>query len=181
MTGSPRYSGATGWLDFIVDAFAVIAGVITCILVVLVCWDVAARFVRALEASWIFYTIEYLIYLMAFLGAPWVLRDRGHIVVDLMTQAFSDDMRRKLDIVTSAIGALVCALVGYYLALEWLEAFNEGRKVSEHTVFPGWFRAWMVMAPGPIVFFLMALLFVRMIFVPPSVRPGLRTGDGDGV
>ena len=52
-------------------------------LVLLICLDVTARSLRLFATPWTLDIAQYSLYLITFFGAPWVLREGGHISIDV--------------------------------------------------------------------------------------------------
>jgi TRAP-type C4-dicarboxylate transport system permease small subunit len=184
--------------DRLIDALAGIAGITMITLVVLVCADVAVRNApdivpqllsvflsdagtesvrKALQATslpWIPELNEYLLYIITFLGAPWVLRDQGHIAVDLVTQSLSRQKKQKVAFVTHIIGAIVCLILCYYSVRVILRSYAANANVVKTWTFPEWWP----MAIAPPIFLLLAIIFLRWLVKPPQVDTGGTLGDG---
>lgn len=162
-------------LDWIVDALALIAGIILVALTVLVCVDVAVRnLFTTFSAPWIPELNEYLLYGLTFLGAPWVLRDQGHIVVDLVTQSLSPRMKRRFSLVTSVIGMIVCLLLCYYSTRVLIRSYEDNTLIRETWEFPEW---WPMLVVPP-VFLLLAVIFLRWILRPPAPPEAAEADEG---
>lgn len=184
--------------DRLIDILAVIAGMIMITLVVLVCADVAVRNApdivpdilsiflsdagtesvrKALQATslpWIPELNEYLLYVITFFGAPWVLRDQGHIAVDLVTQSLSPSRKKRVAFVTHIIGAIVCLVLCYYAVRVMLRSYAANANVVKTWTFPEWWP--MVIAPP--VFLLLAIIFLRWLVKPPESESGETFSDG---
>jgi TRAP-type C4-dicarboxylate transport system permease small subunit len=73
-------------LDRLVDALAVVAGALLCALVLLISVDVAARSFKLFATPWTLDIAQYMLYAITFLGAPWVLREDGHIAIEVFIE-----------------------------------------------------------------------------------------------
>lgn len=149
-------------LDRLVAILAGVAGVLLCGLTVLICVDVAARSLRLFPMPWSLDIAEYLLYAITFLGAPWVLRNGGHISVDLVSQHLGARSRRELQRVANIIGALVCLILFVYSSRVWYASFSDGTMVYETFVFP----EWLLFTLAPPVFLLLLVIFVRGVIAP---------------
>jgi len=170
------------WIDSLIDGLAAIAGIILCALTLLLCFDAVGRtIVRfAGDAGW-GYTIpwtldvaEYALYLMTFFGAPWVLRENGHIAVDLLVERLEPNSRRWALIAADTVGTLVCAVLFFYSCRVWWTSFQEGVLIHKTFIFP----EWMLLSIAPITFFMMAIIMARHANRPltDSLRKKLDAG-----
>ena len=163
----PRFSG---WLDTLVDGLAIIAGVLLCALTLLICFDAVGRTIVRFSngADW-GYTIpwtidvaEYTLYLLTFLGAPWVLREGGHISIDLILERLIPAHRRRMLAAADMIGALVCTILFYYSCHVWWTSFREQVLIHETFVFP----EWTLLSVSPVTFVVMAVIMIRRAHRP---------------
>ncbi len=184
---SSPLSHANTPFDRLIDVLAWIAGIVLVLLVALVCVDVSVRnspdvvpgllglilpdeSVAAVRKSlqtfslpWIPELNEYLLYIITFFGAPWVLRDQGHISVDLVTQALSPRGKRRAFYISSVIGAAVCLVLCYYAVRVMIRSISAGNMVVKTWEFPEWLPQMI----APPIFLLLALIFIRWLFQPP--------------
>ena len=147
-----------------------IAGVLLCALTALICVDVAARSLRWFPMPWSLDVAEYLLYGITFLGAPWVLRNGGHISVDLVSQHLAPRPRRVLQRIANTIGAVVCLVLLVFSSRVLYASFTDGTMVYETFVFP----EWLLFTLAPPVFLLLLVIFVRGAFAPHNAGPSMR-------
>ncbi len=143
-------------LDRLVEALALVAGALLCALVVLVCLDVAARTFKLFAMPWSLDVSEYALYAITFLGAPWVLRENGHIAIELVVERLPPRGRAAARLASDALGALVCGVLLYYAARAFWRSYAAGNLVYETFVFPEWYL--YVLAPP--VFLILLLQFL---------------------
>lgn len=120
---------------------------------------------------WSLDVAEYLLYLITFLAAPWVLVSGGHITVDLVVARLAPRARRRADRGANAIGAAASLLLFWFAGRVWWRSFRDETLVYETFVFPEW---WLFAAAPP-VFLLLAAIFVRRAARPTADG---RAGDG---
>lgn len=157
-----------GWFDRLIDLLAVIAGILICGIVVLICLDVFARNTAAFNMPWSLEVAQYSLLAITFFGAPWVLRERGHIVVDLLLQGMAPERRMKVERVGYVICTVVCAVLTYYACKVWWRSYETGIMVHETFVFP----EWLIMSVSPPIFLILMAIFIRWIFRPPMRAAG---------
>ena len=155
---------ATDPLGRLCRALAAVAGVLLGFLTLLVCVDIASRQTAWLSMPWSLEVAEYLLYLITFLAAPWVLVAGGHITVDLVVARLGPSGRRRADRGANAIGAIASMVLFWFACRVWWRAFSDGTRVYETFVFPEW---WLFSA-APLVFALLAAVFVRRLGRPPA-------------
>jgi C4-dicarboxylate transporter DctQ subunit len=111
---------ANSVFDGIVNACAVLAAVLVTIMMISISASVVAR--TFFDSTWlglVEFTQTGILY-VTFLGAPWVLKQERHVVMDLITGKLSPRNQLIINIITSIICALMClVLTGYSTAVTW--------------------------------------------------------------
>lgn len=122
--------------------------------------DVATRTFRLFAMPWAPDFSEYALYGITFLGAPWVLREEGHIAIELLVERLAPGPQRAARRFAQLLGAVVCAALLYYACRQLARSYAAQNLVYETFVFPEW---WQYVLPPPIFLVLLAL-FVRRLF-----------------
>ena len=138
----------------------ILAGVAAVILVfttVSVDFEVIMRYAFNNPTKWVVDFSEYALVFILFLSTAWVLSQEGHVKIDLLLKAFSGKTQRVVNIVTSIIGAVACAIFFGYALWITLEIFQAGDVLWRATIIPKG-PIWIVM---PIGSFLLTLQFAR--------------------
>jgi C4-dicarboxylate transporter DctQ subunit len=167
--GPPRSA-----LDALVNLLALAAGAMLCALVVLICMDVTARSLRLFATPWTLDIAEYLLYGITFFGAPWVLREEGHIAIEIVVERFSVRWRNLMRRFTDGLGALVCAVLCYYALRMFWRSYSANNLVQQTFVFPEWYL--YVIAPP--IFLILLLLFLRRMLRRHVTSPADAPGEG---
>lgn len=152
-------------LDLLIDALALVAAALLCALVVLVLVDVAARYLRWFSLAWGLEAAEYMLYAITFLGAPWVLREEGHIAIELVVERLPARARAVARRSADALGAAVCAALLFFACRVLWRSYESGTMVHKSFVFP----EWLVYLGMPAVFLILLALYLRSL-----ARPGAR-------
>ncbi|MGQ0510714.1 MAG: TRAP transporter small permease [Betaproteobacteria bacterium] len=126
------------WFDVLIDALAIIAGALIVLLMALVVVDVVARSLRVFTLPWSLEATEYMLYAVTFLGAPWVLRERGHIAIELVVERLPARGRAVAGIIAELAGAAICALLLYYACRVVWQSYQSGIQVQKSFSFPEW-------------------------------------------
>ncbi len=153
---------------------AAVAGTLLAFLALLISLDIASRQMAGFSMPWSLDVAEYLLYLITFLAAPWVLVSGGHITVDLVAARLAPPARRRADRSANAIGAAASLLLFWFACRVWWRSFTDGTLVYETFVFPEW---WLFSAAPP-VFLLLAAIFLHRVVRPPAAGPAGGLGPG---
>ncbi|MCD6042934.1 MAG: transporter small permease [Burkholderiales bacterium] len=152
-------------LDLLIDALALVAGALLCALVAIILVDVAARYLRWFSLAWGLEASEYMLYAITFLGAPWVLRERGHIAIELVVEHLPARARAAARLAADLLGAAVCAALLFFACRVLWRSYESGTMVHKSFVFP----EWLVYAGMPPIFLILLVLYLRSL-----ARPGAR-------
>jgi TRAP-type C4-dicarboxylate transport system permease small subunit len=189
--------GAAGrLLDGALAALAIAAGLLLLGVTVLVTVDVLGRLPGRLGDTWLFTTAipalfgpvrahdlgftlpwttevtEYALYWMTFLGAPWVLRQGGHISIDIVIQSIGAAGRAVVTRVVAVLGAAITGVLLYYGTAVVRKAAAEGTTIVKTLTV----AEWIVFAPLPVTSLLLLLVFLGWIARPPAPRHGPQEG-----
>jgi len=96
------------------------------------------------------------------LGAPWMVRQRAHVFIELVTASVGPRTRAALSRTVAAVSFLVCLVLGYYCGLLAWEDYSWGRydELRGQLDIP----RWVVTIALPVGFGLMAIEFLRFVF-----------------
>ena len=130
-----------------------------CALAALICFDVAARTLKLFPTPWTFDVCQHLLCAITFLGAPWVLRENGHIAIELVVERLAPGARAVVQRLVDAVGTAVCALLLYYACRVFWRAWASGNLVYESFVFPEWYLYTL----APPVFLVLLALYLRRL------------------
>jgi TRAP-type C4-dicarboxylate transport system permease small subunit len=100
--------------DWIVNALAVVASLLLIAMMLATVFKVGLRGVAGQGIIGIDQLSGTAMVYMTFLGGAWVLRNNGHVTLDLVLSSARAEVKRKLIILNSLIGAAVCFTLSYY-------------------------------------------------------------------
>jgi TRAP-type C4-dicarboxylate transport system permease small subunit len=169
-----RPSSARRAFDRLIDALAVIAGALLCVLAALICANVAARSLHLFAMPWTLDVSEYSLYVITFFGAPWVLRENGHIAIELAVERLPERARRRLQRAMHALGALVCAILFGFSCVALGRSYASHALVYQTFVFSEWY----LYSVAPPVFLILFALFTRWVLRPEAAPGGEARGKG---
>jgi TRAP-type C4-dicarboxylate transport system permease small subunit len=148
--------------DRLIGFTADLAGLFIAFIVVSVCLEVVTRHVLNDPLSWTVEVTEYLQLYIAFFGAAVVLRDRGHVRLDLIVGKTGLRTRKVLGIVTNLLGVCTVGTIFLFSSRTVYRTFMLGTPVIKALEIP----KWLVLIPIPVGCLLLALEFTRRLIRP---------------
>lgn len=110
---------------------ALLAGILLVALVLIVCWEIAMRYFVRRPLVWMVEVSEYILFSIAFLGAPWLLKKGGHVNVDVVTEHMGSKMQRIMKRIAMAVGVIFSAIVCWFAFATALECYRTGVLVTK--------------------------------------------------
>lgn len=140
---------------------AAIAALYLGLMMVAIIYSVVFRTLGLAYSSYSFVFIEYGFIYTLMLGAPWLVRERGHVYIEIITAAVSPQVRNVLSRIVAALCCLVCLVLAYYAGTLALEDYVMGElDVRGSRDIP----RWIVTTSMPAGFGLMSVEFLRFVF-----------------
>jgi len=156
------------WLDRLTNILAILAGVYLVWIFLAIVFQVVARSVFLYGSSHIFTFIEYGLLYITMAGAPWLVREKGHVYIEILTAAVSEQVRLILSRAVVALVILICVIITYYGIEVTIRAFVRDEMDMRSLDMP----RWMLMISMPICFGLMSLQFLRFVIGPETLHSG---------
>ncbi|NNK78021.1 MAG: TRAP transporter small permease [Litoreibacter sp.] len=147
---------------------AFIAGLTLVWLMISVIASVLMRNAGLQPFAWLFTSAEYGLLYMTMLGAPWLVREKGHVHIELVTSALPDRPRR----VVSRLVAAACVIVCLILAWKGTDLFLTNIERGDYDTRAYYFPRWMLTIAFPLSFGLMAIEFSRFVFGSELMHTG---------
>ena len=149
-------------------SMAFIAGATLVWLMISVVASVLMRNLGLQPFAWLFTSAEYGILYMTMLGAPWLVREKGHVHIELVTSALSEGPRR----IVSRSVALACVAVCIILAWKGYDLVATNLERADYDVRAYYFPRWLLTITFPLSFGLMAIEFSRFVFGKELMHTG---------
>lgn len=149
-------------------AMAGLSGIILVWLMISIIVSVAMRNVGIQPFAWLFTSAEYGLLYMTMFGAPWLVREKGHVHIELLTAYLPVPVRR----VVSRLVAVLCVLVCALLAWKGLELFLTNIDRGDYDVRAYYFPKWILTIAFPLSFTVMAVEFSRFVFGSDLLHSG---------
>ena len=147
------------WFDRAIDALAAVAALLLVLLALLIVVDVGARSARILTLPWSLEAAEYMLYAITFFGAPWVLREQGHVAIELVVERLAPRARARVGALANVLGAVVCAVLFVYACRVLWRSYEAGTMVQKSFVFPEWL-VFVIVPPVMLILFGIYLRFI---------------------
>lgn len=147
-----------GWLSACENAFAALGAILFAFITLAICAEVVLRYGFNRPLSWVDEVSEYALLWMTFLGTSWVLRQGGHVRVDILMQFFSPATLRKCGLVSAGAGILAgLVLVLFGANATWTAALRGSFKPTGLDL-----PTWTVIIIIPLGGLLLLARFARM-------------------
>lgn len=146
--------------DRLVDVMALIAALLLVWVMVAVIGSVAMRNAGLQPFAWLFTSTEYAMLYITMLGAPWLVRKRGHVHIELVTATLPEPIR----VFVSRLVAAMCVAICLYLAWKGVQLVQTNLARGDFDVRAYYFPRWILTITFPVSFGLMAIEFSRFVF-----------------
>ena len=147
---------------------AVLSGLMLVWLMVSVIVSVVMRNLGMQPFAWLFTSAEYGLLYMTMLGAPWLVREKGHVHIELVTAALPERVRHLLSRTVAAACVLVCVI----LTWKGVELVMTNIERGDFDTRAYYFPRWILTIAFPISFALMAIEFARFVFGDELMHSG---------
>jgi C4-dicarboxylate transporter, DctQ subunit len=144
--------------DRLIAALRIVASGLVALMCILVLFDVTMRTLGVKIPAFSITVVEYSLLYLAMSAAPWLVRERGHVYIDLILRALPAAARRMIERIiysVSIVGCLIVTATASYLT--WV-AVNSDRMDVRGIDVP----LWVSQIPLPVGFFLVAMELLRL-------------------
>jgi C4-dicarboxylate transporter, DctQ subunit len=143
--------------DTLIHAMAWLAGALLALMFITIVVDVVLRNFGFQSSAHLFTFTEYALLFVPCLGAPWLVRERGHVFVEIVLGQFHGAARRRALVFIGVVCIAICLTLAWYGFGVTLRNFNLNDKDVRSFDAP----RWMLVACIPVSFFFMATEFLR--------------------
>ena len=152
----------------LIERLAVVAGILLAAMAIVIVIDVVLRNLGFQPPGHTFTLTEYSLLYVTMLAAPWLVREKGHVHIELLTAAVSPRTRFWLTRVVYGLCVLTCAVI-FWFALE-VTIDQWRREVIDVRSFD--MPRWLLSASIPLSFGLMTIEFGRYLLGHDSMHTG---------
>jgi TRAP-type C4-dicarboxylate transport system permease small subunit len=135
------------------------SGFLIAAMMVVITIDVVVRNLGFQSSSHFFSFTEYALLLVPCLGAPWLVREKGHIYVEILLMYLSPRRRAALRVLIGIICIAVCVVLAWYGFEVTIRDYLTNEKDVRSLDMP----RWMIVGFVPLSFMMMAIEFLRFL------------------
>jgi C4-dicarboxylate transporter DctQ subunit len=148
------------FLDKVMNGLAWLAGSLMMLALLMVCVDVVMRYFFNSPIGGVLQFSEYVLLYIPFLAAAYVLKDDGHIKIDIVLNRLSPKVQTALNMLTSLFSFLVLLVLTYYGTYITLDYYRRGVPTLKYYKIP----EFLIIMVIPLGCFLFALQFIRRAY-----------------
>lgn len=152
----------------VVTGLAMLAGLMLVWLGIAVIVSVMQRNLGFQPAAWLFVSTEYAMFYLTLLGAPWLVRQRGHVHIEIVTAALPKAALGPF----SRLVSLLCVIVCVVMAIQGAELVQLNLERKDLDVRAYFFPTWILNVAFPVSFGLMAIEFLKFVVGPEVLHTG---------
>jgi C4-dicarboxylate transporter, DctQ subunit len=141
------------------NGMAFVAGFLMAAMMSVIFIDVVLRNLGYQSSAHFFSFTEYALLAVPCLGAPWLVREKGHIYVEILLMYLKPRPRAVLTFVIGLLCIAVCAILAWYGFEVTIRDFVQNEKDVRSFDMP----RWMVVGFIPLSFAMMAIEFLRFL------------------
>lgn len=151
--------------DRLIHGLATFAGMVIAGACLLIAYDVLARNLGMQPPASTVALTEYALLYFTMAAAPYLVRTKGHIVVEVVYQRLPGSAQRRIDVAILIVCATVSLVIAVLAGLLLVEAVvNEEIEIRSLDA-----PRWILFVPLVIGFLLMAIEFLRLLFREDSI------------
>lgn len=147
-------------IDICIMCLSGIAALSLAFLLVGICYSTFSRFVFNKPLSNLVEYSTYSLLYITFLGSPQILKNKGHINLDIVTNSLPAKANNILSMVVNVVGTLISACILYFGYLVVKDNFVFKIKVMDSMATPQWLLTIVI----PIGMFFLTIQFIRNFF-----------------
>lgn len=160
--------GAVRILDLVCGFLAILAGIYLVGIMFGIVFNALARTAGFSGSSHIFTFAEFGLLYIVMAASPWLVRERGHVFIELISAALPGALKRPYSRAISVLCVIICAALVWYTwgatAKAWQYDDAEMRSLD--------MPKYLLLGAMPICFALMALQFMRFVFGSETLHTG---------
>ena len=143
--------------DGLVTALACIAGFFIVCAGFIECYEVVTRYFLHRPPIWGVEAVEYMLFLIAFLGTTWVLRNKSHISVTILIEHLSPRAQAYCNLFASGMGILISLVILWFSVTTTYDCcVTDVRVVKTYALPKWWFLSFIALG-----YLLMLVEFIR--------------------
>ena len=126
------------FFDKILNLMAIAAGGLLAFSLISVSVAVASRYFFNYPIGWVIEISSYILLYVTFLAAAWVLREGGHVTIDVVINRLQSKTQSLINFITSIINAAVCVILTYSAGKVTLDLYKTNYFTPTELELPKW-------------------------------------------
>ena len=146
--------------DAAIYGMAALAAFLMAAMMVTICLDVLLRNLGYQSSAHFFTFTEYALLMVPCMGAPWLVREKGHIYVEILLMSLGAKARARMTMAIGVACIALCLVLAWYGFDITIRDFVNNEKDVRSLDMP----RWMIVVWIPLAFSLMAVEFARFLW-----------------
>jgi C4-dicarboxylate transporter DctQ subunit len=160
--------------DWVVTGLAGLGGFVLTTMFLAIVYDVTVRTIGIPSPLWTVTLAEYALLHSTLYATPWVLRRKSHVFITIFISRLSSRPKLWAERLVYVAGIAICSVLAYFSLSVVIDEYIRGFEDIRSFAMPG----WIVTAPVPLAFILLALEFARFLFGSDSMLSEDQAGAG---
>jgi C4-dicarboxylate transporter DctQ subunit len=152
------------WLGKVFDQINFIMVIISAILLLgltfIVGADITLRYLLYRPLGWVKEVSEYILVFLGFLAAAWILKEDGHVKMDLVLSKVSPRAQTMMNLITSTISTIVVLIITWF-SVRVISNFYMTKLVAPSVLEP---PKWILLTPIFVGCSLLTIQFIRRTY-----------------
>ena len=155
-------------VDKLCNFLAILAGIYLVAIMFAIVFQASARSFGYSGSSHVFTFTEYGLLYIVMAASPWLVREKGHVYIELLTAALPKSVAPAFSRVVTLLCVVICAVLVWYTFEATMKAYTRSDFDMRSIDMP----KWLLLGSMPICFALMAVQFLRYVFGPETLHTG---------
>ena len=155
-------------IDKLCNFLAIFAGIYLIAIMFAIVYQATTRSFGLSGSSHVFTFTEYGLLYIVMAASPWLVREKGHVYIEMLTAALPGSIAPAFSRVVTVICVLICVILVWYTGEATLKAYTRSDYDMRSIDMP----KWLLLVSMPVCFALMALQFLRFVFGPETLHTG---------
>jgi C4-dicarboxylate transporter, DctQ subunit len=144
-------------MDRLVNAGGVATAALIAVITLLLIYEVVTRYFFRSPSIWALDVARFAILYLTFFGGAWLLKEEGHVKVEILTSRFNPKNQALIHSISSVVAFAACGVFFWQAAALTWEAFTSGEFIDRSIVVPKALILFMM----PLGMMLLCLQFLR--------------------
>src|SRR4030042_3175248 len=124
--------------DHTLEVMVMFVGILLVFAVLSINVAVASRYFLGYPIWWVIEISSYILLYITFLVGAWVLREEGHVIIDILLEQLSPRTSSLMNIITSTMSLAVCFVLTFYGAKGTWDLFRTDYFTPTQLELPKW-------------------------------------------